>query len=310
MLYYHVLDVFLFTGLGLLGISYHLKDRITHIVRALGFILFGLFWLSQVPHYLSIGDVVNAGFTGVGLPFFAYLAWHERLSYKRDEEHRGLKFVAGMSFLAGVVYYMVARVPWAAGSLIHATAVQTVWIVNAFGNSYGVGPIDYAGNALFYRTQLSTAGEISVPIIGSDISIILACTALQSMLIFASAVYATQAPVRKRVKALLATVPVIYALNLVRNVGIIYLVDFRGMDFHVAHNYVGKAGSLIALLALAYIIFKILPETLENVSSLWGLPDRNKERASRRKRPPPASPCRPPGEDGPAEQDVPPETLE
>ena len=95
-------DFILFTGLGLMGIGYFLKNQMKHDMRSIGFLLFGSYWALQAPHFFfDYADPVNALFCAAALPFFGYLAYQEQLSKKFDVEHNGLKFIAGAAFLAG-----------------------------------------------------------------------------------------------------------------------------------------------------------------------------------------------------------------
>ncbi|UCF08578.1 MAG: archaeosortase A, partial [Thermoplasmata archaeon] len=153
-------------------------------------------------------------------------------------------------------------------------AQQTVWVLNAFGYSYGVGDINFAGNPLWYRMNYN---EISVPVMGSSVALVQACTALQSMLIFAGAIYCVEAKKKSKWQAFLATVPVIYVLNLVRNVSVIYMIDDLGWGYEFSHHTVGKGASFLALLVLAFVAFKLLPQLLENIWGLMDLADRKKE---------------------------------
>ncbi|PKK81059.1 MAG: hypothetical protein CVT47_04400, partial [Thermoplasmata archaeon HGW-Thermoplasmata-2] len=76
-------------------------------------------------------------------------------------------------------------------------------------------------------------------------------------------------------KGFLATVPVIYGLNLLRNVLIIWLVCGLKWDFSLAHNIIGKGGALLALIVIAFIIFELLPELYDTIYGLFGLPREN-----------------------------------
>jgi hypothetical protein len=62
--------------------------------------------------------------------------------------------------------------------------------------------------------------------------------------------------------------------NLVRNVGIIYLVDVKGWDFDFVHGDIGKGSSFIILLVHAFVTFNLLPEMLDNISGLYDLRNR------------------------------------
>jgi archaeosortase A (PGF-CTERM-specific) len=216
----------------------------------------------------------------LALPFYAYLGYHEYLSYIWDEDNMSLKWITGASFFAAGLYFLVDRIPILSGYVIYGVAVQTVWLVNIFGLGYGVGDINYAGNPLWYRTNYN---EISVPIEGSSVAIIQSCTAIQSMLIFIGAIYCVQALKKSKWYAFFATVPVIYVLNLIRNLGIIYMMDVLGWSYDFSHNTVGKAGSFLALIVLAFIAFKLLPELLDNIWGILDLRDRGKKKEEEEK---------------------------
>jgi len=273
---YHIfMDVILIVSLLGLGIGYYLKDKRKHKFRLVGLIFFGIFWVLQTPFFFSIGDLFNAIVCLLALPFYTYLGYHEYLSYIWEEEDKSLKWITGASFFAGGLYFLIDKVPIFSGYLIYGVAEQTVGLINLFGYDYGVGSINYAGNPLWYRTNYN---EISVQIIGSRASLVQACTAIQSMLIFIAAIYCVQAQKKQKWKAFFATVPVIYVLNLIRNIGIIYMMDELGWSYDVAHNTVGKGGSFIALIILAFVAFKLLPELLDNIWGIIDLKDRQKKK--------------------------------
>ena len=266
-------DLILIAGLIGLGMGYFLKSEKNHMYRMLGLMLFGIFWVLQTPYFWVTGDMFNAVVCLLALPFYAFLGYHEYLSHIRQEEVESLKWIVGASFMAGGFYFLIDKIPILSGYLILAVAYQTVGLINIFGHSYGVGEINYVGNPLWYRTNFH---EIKVSVEGSSVAIIQSCTAIQSMLIFVAAIYFVQATSRKKWYAFAATVPVIYVLNLIRNVGVIYMMDTLGWSYQVAHHEVGRTGSLIALIILAAVAFKLLPELLDNIWGLVDLKDRDK----------------------------------
>lgn len=259
----------LFISLGLIGIGFFYKKKEKHFIRILGWVLFGIYWAFQGEIYVKINDYVNAFFSYSALPFFIYISYHEYLSYKWKEEHRGLKFLAGTTFFSAFPYFIVDKFIIVSQSLIIFTAKQTVFFLNLISNTeYSIGEIGW--NGIEYYT----------PVFPSYIGIILACTAIQSMLIFIGGILATEGEDysfnKRRLKAFLITVPVIYVLNIIRNVGIIYGVNDLDLNFEYLHGVLGKGGSLIALIILAFFVFKILPELHENILSLVELYKRKK----------------------------------
>jgi archaeosortase A (PGF-CTERM-specific) len=271
--YIIAMDLVLIAGLICLGAGYFLKSEKNHLLRMVGLFLFGIFWVLLTPYFVATGDLFNAIICLLALPFYAYLGYHEYLSHIRKEEVASLKWIVGASFLAGGAYFFIDMIPIVSGYLILAVAYNTVWLINLFGYNYAVGDINYVGNSEWFRTNFN---EIKVSVEGSSVAIIQSCTAIQSMLIFVAAIYFVQANSRRKWYAFAATVPVIYILNLIRNVGVIYMMDTLGWSYQLAHHEIGKTGSFIALIVLAAISFKLLPELLDNIWGLVDLKDRDK----------------------------------
>ena len=73
------------------------------------------------------------------------------------------------------------------------------------------------------------------------------------------------------------TIPVIYLANQFRNIAIIYLSDnditFGITDdaFNLAHNWIGKIFSFLVLVGIVIYTFKMLPEALDNLFTLFDL---------------------------------------
>lgn len=261
----------LLAGLGLLGLGWALKRRQGHLVILAGWVAIGAYWPTQTPHFLAVDDTVNALFTLLALPFFLYLAYHEWLSYVRDEDPRGLRWMTGTAFTASVLYFVFHVWEPMAKFMINMVAGQTLWLLNLSHGGYTAGA--------FTASSAPTLAPGYVPIhltnnsvfLPGVISIVLACTAMQAIAIFAGAIAVAPASRRRKAKALLATVPIIYGLNLIRNWGIIYGVDVWAMDFAFMHNWIGKGGSLLALIGLAVLTFELLPEVHDSILEIMDL---------------------------------------
>lgn len=296
-----VLDVLIFASFGLLGVGFFWGKNERHLFRLAGFVGVGIFWGFRAWLYVVQGsDAVNIGFTGLALPFFVYLAYHEWLSFERREDVEALKWATGATFLAGTLYFAVDQIEVVASALIQVVAYQSLWLLNAFGYGAGwfVGPMGYP------------EGELGAPIVGSQVTIILGCTSFEAIVIFFGAVFATQmradpwadynrvdekkvarlralSPARRKWLGLLYTVPVIWVLNLVRNAGVIYLFNQHTFDataaswgmtpFDFVHIVLGKGLSFVALVIIAFMLFRTCPELLDNVNGLMDLPRRGKQ---------------------------------
>ena len=56
--------------------------------------------------------------------------------------------------------------------------------------------------------------------------------------------------------------------------GVIYGIEVLGYSFYFMHHVIGKIGSLLALIILAFFAFNILPELYDNIMGLVDLPKR------------------------------------
>lgn len=299
------MNVLIFASMGLLGLGYFWGPRERHLLRLIGFVGVGVFWGARCLLYFEEGsDAVNIAFTGLAFPFFVYLGWHEWVSYRKDEDLDPLKWATGVTFLAGILYFSVDQIPAVASGLIQSVAHSSLALMNAFGYGAGwsVGPTTLAVDP----TGVVPA-ELGAPILGSGVIIILGCTSYEAIVIFLGAVFATQmrkdpwadynnvdeekvaklrtlSPERRKWLGLLYTVPVIWVLNLVRNVGVIYFYNAHTFDdlaagwgmsgFNFAHVVLGKGLSFVALVVIAFVLFKTCPEILDNVNGLMDLPRR------------------------------------
>ncbi len=258
------LDVLLVAGLVLFGIGVFWRDRRAHLARAGAWALFGAFWFAQVPDFLNQGDPVNSLGAAVALPVFLFLAYHEDLSYRWDEEYVPLKFLATGAFWAASIYFLFDRIPLLAGTLIDVVAHHTVALLGLFAPGYSVGPVDYATGPEIFAPVLSDG----VPVV----NIILACTAIQGLTITAALVPGTSDPWRRKGLVLGILVPATYGMNLVRNVVVIYFFDVRGDSWEFVHNGYGKGLSFLVLMVLMLVAFWLLPELYLNINGVFELP--------------------------------------
>lgn len=258
--------------------------KIGHNLNIIGWLLLGFFWWIQVEHYILINDPANGFFCALAMPFFGYLAIHEYLSIRWNAKYEPLRWLAAMTVVAGGIYFFVERVPLLSGWLIQVVAEQSIWILNSFDIPTSLGSLDYGDGSKYYRPA-SEHQEVQISIEGDEwrnpdsvsVTIVLACTALQSMIIFVGGVVCTKAPADRRFYAFLATVPAIYLLNLIRNAVVIWLTyeHVWGDDtFFYAHGILGKIGSLIALIFLAIAVFHFLPEMQDSILGVIDLPTR------------------------------------
>lgn len=296
--------VMAFVSLALLGAGFFTDGRRSHWLRIAGWIGFAAYWPFQAPHFFATGDPVNGWFTLLGPLFLVYVAYHEYRSMEWGEDPDALRWLAGASFIAATSYFVLFELDPVRSRIIYYTGVQSAWVLRVF---FGIDAVAvqqgvYEGIrathiclAEGYGSPHGTIDQAYCSGTGGyahyAVTIIFACTALQSIMIFAGAVYSTEADALRKRKAYLAVVPFIYAANLFRNAFIVYgymVKDWAFPGFTFAgwtvapippfewmHSYVMKLGSLGALVAIALAVFTLLPELHDNVLDLLDLPRRS-----------------------------------
>lgn len=254
------LSIPLFSSLFLLGIGFFVKrEKIANKMKIIGWLIFAFFWSTKINElYFGVdGDIVNAFLCVTGIYVLSYVAYHEWLSLKRREKIECLNWFAGVASLAGFIYFGVELTPLAPW-LIDIVAAHSGWLLNIFiGNVETHGPGIWVGGVL-------------------TVNIIFACTAMQSMVIFVGMILPLKnVSLNKKFYGLLATVVPVYFLNMIRNGLISYLLAEDITSFYIAHNVIGKGGSLIALVILLLIVIKIVPEVFDEIICLADIYKRN-----------------------------------
>jgi exosortase/archaeosortase family protein len=293
-------------------IGYLQKDKkSSHIYLIIGWVLFGIFWLTQMPYFLSIGDTFNAVFCLLGFILFVYFAYHESLNYKWNEYLFPLNYIAGIAATGGLFYYLFERIEPLSKALIYTVAAQSTWLFNLFG--YDAKLLDFSFDHEFFLPIEGTEYN------GIRISIILACTGIQSIAIFVGILLVTKSnrtiwePWSKKqlneampnkvasskistwlwnwrnkrlkkvidmtdrsryIRSFIYTVPVIYILNLFRNALIMYghvNATLGPSTYDITHNYLSKILSLVVLIIMVFLIFELLPECREGIIGLIDL---------------------------------------
>ncbi len=255
----NLLPIPLFTGLFLLAFGSFTHYSFSWKARVLGWIVFSMYWATQ-PNTLYFGeeqDLVNAVLCIAGIFVLFYLAYHDWYASHKKLSQNSLQWIAGASAIAGLIYFIIELTPLAM-LLIKTVAYQSGMLLSIF-----VSGVEIEGRFLIYNDQV--------------IRIIFACTAVQSMVIFIGMLLPLQSIDAKRKSiGIVFTIGTVYILNLVRNASIVYMVGVYGPGFFsIAHNYIGKGGSLIALVAILFILGKYMPEIFDEIFSLIDLPKRN-----------------------------------
>jgi archaeosortase A (PGF-CTERM-specific) len=248
-----VVAILLWLVLSLLIIASILNTRF--LIASLAWMLFGIYWLAQPLKYLDYGDHFNAVLTLLGAFFCFGIALFSYSAYSEKRNDDSLLTATRVAAIGGLYYFLFAEIEPLNLWLRSTVAAQTLWLLNIF------------------KVPAITLDPIHIYLRNQIVEIILACTAIESMALFAGLTLCVNAPLRKRALAFMISVPVVYVLNLFRNAFVIaaYGYEWFGsaeQSFYIAHHVISKFASLAALILIAYYVFKVLPEVLKFISSI------------------------------------------
>ncbi len=251
-------------------------------VTALAWVVFAVFWLVLVPHFALVQKSAIEGL----LSFIAVPAclYGGLLLYRGRES---LFTLSRAVAVMGLLYLPLESLVLFNRPLVETVAQQTAALLTAVG--YDV-QITSVGGVLPYQNTLTIAGPPGRP--DRSTEVVLACTGLGSITIFAGLVAAVEAPLRRKLRALAIVVPIIYVLNVLRvafiavaygrqwfdvepivsTVLLLFGSNDPGMaSYFVADRILAQSLSVVALLALLWILVRVLPElfdVLEDVAYL------------------------------------------
>jgi archaeosortase A (PGF-CTERM-specific) len=241
-------------------------------------IAFAIFWLQLVPHFaFEQKSYVEGILSLAAVPASLYAG--KLLFDGRDS----LLVLSQAVAVMGLVYLPFETIPalTVAGVsipaprdvLINVVTEQTRLAMNALGYD----PTLVRGDDGLYNTFRFVAHDGHVILF----SIVLACTGLGSISIFAGLIAAVDAPLRRKFRALAVAVPVIYALNLLRTtfIGLMFgkqymqwFVDeilflFGSSDpymvsFFISDRIISQVLAVVALIGVTYLVLRELPELL------------------------------------------------
>lgn len=253
-----------------------------------GWVVFGLFWFSLVYHFSvvqrSIIETVGS-VLAVPLAFYVgYLLWQGRDSL----------FVLSRAIVVmGALFFPLESVAALNRPLVETVTRQTEFLIGLTGHDPAVingAELTHRDLAPYRNTFVFT---IDLPYTETvethriTYTILVACTGLGSMTVFAGLIAAVEAPLRRKLRALAVSLPVIYVLNLLRNVFIAvtfgrqYLHVFPDavltlfgseeapkVSYYVADRILAQSLSVVALVGITYLVVRELPEILTVVEDL------------------------------------------
>ncbi|WP_418282439.1 archaeosortase A [Halorubrum sp. DTA98] len=238
--------------------------------------LFGLFWLSMVPYFaFEHQSYVESLLALVGVPACAYAGY---LLYSG----RGSLFVLTRAVALMLFIYLPFEtipalsvaglaIPEPRRVLIEIVATHTGMVIDLLG--YAPERVTSSeGYDAAYEWVLDDGHTVRV-------HVVLACTGLGSMAIFGGLVAAVKAPLVRKLRALAVSIPLIYALNILRTTFItivagnqymhwqpdLVLAMFGATDpyrvsFLVSDRIISQLLAVVALIGITYLVARELPE--------------------------------------------------
>ena len=259
------------------------NDRWARYLTVAAWVGFAAFWLQLVPHFAFVHKSYVEGLLSiVAVPaslYTGYLLWGGRDSLyvlSRSVAAMGLLYLPFETIPA--VTLLGLAIPAPRGVLMETVATQTGFLVNALGYS----PEVIVGDQGYPNTFLFFDGDHRL-----TVSVVLACTGLGSIAIFAGLIAAVQAPFRRKLRALAVAVPIIYALNLLRTTFITivfgkqymqWFVDeimllFGSSDpymvsFFISDRIISQVLAVVVLVGITYLVVREVPELLTVVEDV------------------------------------------
>ena len=225
------------------------------------------------------------------LPMALAMAWWEGQE-NSEETRKALNWARGAVAFAGGPYLLIAHMPWLNVLAIWVVASQSAWMLRFSGGQdiqlgetwvntdAGVVTWDAWEGNRWFSAEMIGEYPIHTELILADgsmigINFVLACTALQSLVVFIGAISVLDIDWKRRLRALFLVVATIHILNLFRNAGLIWMHltyatwEFNGLSvFDFGHAYVARVVSLFAMFLMALIMFDILPELHKHILRL------------------------------------------
>lgn len=277
-------------GMFALACSWIWRKSATERLAQIGWIGVGLYFFNLSWTYLEHDDSVLVALCAMTLPLAIGMAWWE--THHQPHQREALYWARGTVAFAGGPYLLIAYIPWLSILAIWFVASQSAWLLGfAGGESIEIGNTwvnatsgrvtweEWDGNRWF-STDFTGEYAFQSELILADggvigINFVLACTALQSMVLFIGAISVLNLHWKQRVRALILVIPLIHFLNVFRNAGLIWMHmtytewDLWGMSvFEFGHTYVARFFSLLAMFLIALIMFEILPKMHRNILTL------------------------------------------
>jgi len=237
-----------------------LPTRFKGFFASIGWITIVAALFTELPYYFSVNNFLYPLFAVLSIPFLYVTLKHLK---SNDVAIIKLSQAAAISFLIYAPFaYFEPLGTW----LISRVIEQVLWVLNV---------LQFPADRPFWNLILRN---------GFRIEIILACTGIQSIAIMLGVVGGVTTSYRQKIAAFFLICPVIYLLNILRNVFVIVAYteqwfpflpeiasngEYGYESFFWAHNVISEILALFVLIALAYELFVIIPQLGEWANHLY-----------------------------------------
>jgi len=278
-------------GMSILLVTWKMRSGRLEPIAPIGWILTGFYFFNDTLFYYGHEDIVLTVMSVLTLPGAAAIAlWERKVTIAKDAN--ALRWFRGAVGAAGLPYLLIAHVPilnilaiwfvaWQSAALLSFAGGSDVTLGETFANQSDGTSVQWEnwdGNQWFLTEEMSEYSFHTELLVNGEpiyINFVLACTAIQSMIIFVGAISVLDIDWKKRVRALFIALSLIHILNLFRNAGLIWLQlgypDWRWLNltiFEFGHSYASRFVSLGAMFLLALVLFEMLPQMHRHVLSL------------------------------------------
>lgn len=242
--------------------SWAARDRIERPASIAGWVALAVLWTVMLPYFaLEVQSPLQTLGVAVAIPLSLWagvVRWRGR---------DGLVVIGNAAAIAGAIYLPATAIEPIRRWLIETVALHTHWLMGVVGHQPGIVPDHTAG----YLSQFDFDGHTTY--------IVMACTGLGSIAVFAGAILAVRGPPGRKLLATVIIAAIIYGLNLVRNVFVGLATPFGWFDFEpflsisamfgvsavrnsyfVSHTLIAQPVSLLVVVALTVLALRLVPE--------------------------------------------------
>lgn len=241
-------------------------------------VAFGVYGLSMAPYFFF---EQKSAIEGVGTLILAPLS--VAIAYHLWRGRDSLFVLSRAVAIGGIIYFPVTALDVLRRPLIHTVTDHTAWVMQVIG--YEPQVVDGMTVQGYEIVQKNYPYESTFVFAGPEkpitYTIAIACTGIGSMAVFGGLIAAVDAPLRPKLKALFVSIPIIYGLNLVRNVfiglgfgeqlfhvfpgAIMWLFQDDNpvmVSYYVTDRILAQSGSVVALVGITWLVVRQLPEVL------------------------------------------------